>query len=212
MKRGGPYTGAKQQTRARPQPQYFPRALKDVRLARHLKQEALAALLHVNERTLASWLTGERLPTISMVLYLNRQLFGDDTLDTPLMRAYLRDDLHWQLNLQQDEQIRREMQAILAGLEQREQANEAEAAPEEELPLPLFGGPAEQASEAGRHAGKGQDDSASPTLVQGTGNEALQQLFALLDVLRGDPALVPVVQDFLREITGTTSSDVPKLS
>ena len=128
-------TAQREHPRARPQPTHFPAVLKQARLARHLKQEVLAAQLHISERTLVSWETGARLPPVGMVLYLSRRLLGSERLDNELMRAYLLDDLAWQLSLQQDEAILGDLQAAFVDLEQ---SNEAQQETREERPLVLF--------------------------------------------------------------------------
>ena len=64
------------QANTREQP-HFPLALKKARLARQLKQETLAKRLHVKLRTLVSWETGTRIPSIGIVVLLSLLLTDD---------------------------------------------------------------------------------------------------------------------------------------
>jgi transcriptional regulator with XRE-family HTH domain len=186
--------------RARPQPKHFPVALKQARLARHIKQDALAAQLHIAERTLVSWETGARLPPVGMVLYLSRRLLGSERLDNELMRAYVLDDLAWQLSLQQDEAIVSDLQEAFAGFKQSSEAGQQED--QEAHPLVLFENLAAATGEGTSGKGHREGHGGSPQGAAGKsgGDEAALGLLAVLDTLRREPALVSVVLDFLREM------------
>jgi transcriptional regulator with XRE-family HTH domain len=185
--------------RARPQPTHFPVVLKQERLARHLKQEVLAAQLHISERTLVSWETGARLPPVGMVLYLSRRLLGNERLDNDLMRAYLLDDLAWQLSLQQDEAILGDLQEAFVGLEQSNEAEQQETRVEH--PLVLFEGSAVTGDGmSGKEHREGQVKALPGVAGKSGGDEAVLGLLAVLDALRREPSLVSVVLDFLREM------------
>lgn len=194
----GKPTTQREHPRARPQPTHFPAVLKRERLALHLKQEVLAAQLHISERTLVSWETGARLPPVGMVLYLSHRLLGSERLDNELMRAYLLDDLAWQLSLQQDEAILGDLQAAFVSLEQ---SNEAQQETREERPLVLFEGSAVIGDgTSGKEHREGQVEALAGVAGKSGGDEAVLGLLAVLDALRREPSLVSVVLDFLREM------------
>jgi transcriptional regulator with XRE-family HTH domain len=188
--------------RARPQPTHFPAVLKRERLARHLKQEVLAAQLHISERTLVSWETGARLPPVGMVLYLSRRLLGDEHVDSELMRAYLLDDLAWQLSLRQDEAIVSDLQEAFVGLEQISEARAGQQEDQEARPLVLFENLAAVTGDGTSDKGHREGHGEAPQSAAGKsgGDETALGLLAVLDTLRREPALVSVVLDFLREI------------
>jgi transcriptional regulator with XRE-family HTH domain len=175
--------------------------LKRERLARHLKQEVLAAQLHINERTLVSWETGARLPPVGMVLYLSRRLLGSKQLDNEFMRAYLLDDLAWQLSLRQDEAILCDLQEAFVALTSSNEA-EAERKPvQQELSLDLFEKPtAARPGAADREKREAQVEDAPSAAGKGGGEEIALGLLTVLDTLRRDPALISVVLDFLKEL------------
>lgn len=188
--------------RARPQPKHFPVALKQARLARHIKQDALAAQLHIAERTLVSWETGARLPPVGMVLYLSRRLLGSERLDNELMRAYVLDDLDWQLSLRQDKAIVSDLQDALISLEQSSEAENRQQEDQESRPLVLFENLAATTGEGMSGKGQREGHGGSPldTAGKSEGVESALSLLAVFDMLRQEPALVSVVLDFLREI------------
>jgi hypothetical protein len=63
---------------------------------------------------------------------------GSERLDNELMRAYLLDDLAWQLSRQQDEAILGDLWAAFGELEQRNRAEAKQQEASEERPLVLF--------------------------------------------------------------------------
>jgi hypothetical protein len=159
----------------------------------------LAAQLHISERTLVSWETGARLPPVGMVLYLSRRLLGSERLDNELMRAYLLDDLAWQLSLRQDETILGDLRAAFVDLEQSNEAGQQET--REERPLVLFESSAVIGDgTSGKEHWEGQVEALPGVAGKSGGDEAVLGLLAVLDALRREPSLVSVVLDFLREM------------
>src|SRR2546421_11318507 len=79
-------------------PSRFARALKRARFARGWTQARLAAQLGIPKRSIVSWETGERIPSIGMVLLLLDALFpGEElSLHRELATAYIVDDLEGQ--------------------------------------------------------------------------------------------------------------------
>lgn len=171
----------------------FPLALKRARLARQLKQETLAAQLHVKLRTLSSWETGTRLPSVGMVVLLSQVLAESFDLEHDLVRAYIADDLARQTHLQENEQFR---QLALRTLEQF-QARGHEPEQQRER-LSLSGNRREE-----RGLEQVERRQQGPSL-EGTMGDPLRQLFTVLDTLREHTELLPVVQDFLEEVTAVS--------
>ena len=168
------------------EPLRFPLALKQARLGRHMKQETLAAQLHVKVRTLVSWETGTRLPSIGMVALLSDILTGAFDLEHDLVLTYIADDLARQIHLQEDEEVRRRALRLIEQL----QAKGDKRTQEQEPHLSLFGN---LAGERQQEFPQNHDEGAA--------RDRLRQLFAVLEMLRERPELLPVVQDFLREVT-----------
>ena len=197
----GEPTVQREHPRARPQPMHFPAALRRARLARHLKQEVLAAQLHINERTLVSWETGARLPPVGMVLYLSRRLLGSKQLDNEFMRAYLLDDLAWQLSLRQDEAILSDLQEAFVALNSSNEAGVERKPAQQELSLNLFEKPTTtRPGPADRENREAQVEDAPSAVGKRGGEETALGLLTVLDTLRRDPALISVVLDFLKEL------------
>jgi hypothetical protein len=132
-----------------------------------------------------------------MVLYLSRRLLGNERLDNEFMRAYLLDDLAWQLSLRQDEAILGDLRAVLLELEQHHQAEIEQREIQMARPLVLF----EQAAPAsGEDTASGKGKKQREGAEWGGGDGTMQGLLAVLDTLRQEPTLVSVVLDFLREL------------
>ena len=76
-------------------PTRFARALKRARFARGWTQARLAAQLAIPKRSIVSWETGERIPSVGMVVLLLDALFpGEElSLHQELTAAYIVDDL-----------------------------------------------------------------------------------------------------------------------
>lgn len=171
----------------------FPLALKRARLARQLKQEMLAARLHVKLRTLVSWETGTRLPSVGMVALLSLLLTGDLGTNNDLFLAYIADDLARQADSQEDDEFRA---YVLSALQQLSQLQTRDRGQEQEggLRLSLLGDQS-GADEQARYL----DDQGTQRPGETTGN-LLQQLFTVLETLRNHPELISVAQDFLHEM------------
>lgn len=174
----------------------FPLALKKARLAKQLKQETLAAQLHVKLRTLVSWETGTRLPSIGMVILLSLLLTEDLDLSSDLLLAYIADDLARQAHTQDDEFRTLALHTLeqLSLLQTRGHDQEQEREPH----LSLFGNQSREDT---------QEDHLDQRQIwqqdhqyEGIAGDPLQQLFAVLETLRTHPELISVVQDFLREV------------
>jgi DNA-binding transcriptional regulator YiaG len=175
----------------------FSLALKKARLAKQLKQEALAAQLHVKLRTLVSWETGTRIPSIGMVILLNLLLTDGLDLSNDLLLAYIADDLTHQAYIQGDKEFRT---LALRTLEQVSQLQRGarEQAQEREPHLSLFGNQSREGHQ--EHRLDQQEVWQQEHQREGATGDPLQQLFAVLEILRTHPELIPVVQDFLREV------------
>lgn len=173
----------------------FPPALKKARLARQLKQETLAAQLHIKSRTLVSWETGTRIPSVGMVALLSQILTGSFDVENDLMLAYIADDLAHQTHLQKSEQFRQLARQTLEQVQTRGCTPEQQQDPG----LSLFGNrPGKE-----EHA-QGKDEIKTWRQEQrddGARHDPLQQLFGVLDTLREHTELLPVVQEFLHEVT-----------
>ncbi len=177
------------------QPLRFPLALKQARLGKQLKQEALAAQLHVKVRTLVSWETGARLPSVGMVALLIDLLADSLDLSHDLLLAYIADDLARQIPLQEDEQLSLRAFRLLGQVQAKRDEHEQEQEPH----LALFGNRSGERHQelAPVHLGVWQQEQ--PEIS--AGSDPLRQLFTVLETLREQPELIPVVQDFLREVT-----------
>ena len=190
------------QADTREQPR-FPLALKKARLARQLKQETLAAQLHVKLRTLVSWETGTRIPSIGMVVLLGLLLTDGLEMSNDLLRAYIIDDLAHHVRLQEDHEFReRAMQAIqlLQGIpsKAKEQREEAKPLLADDL---MRGDRGQERVEGERTLWQQQQ------VQEGMTEDTLEQLFSLLEWLRQQPALIPVAHGFLREMAMPSSAD-----
>lgn len=171
----------------------FPLALKRARLARQLKQETLAAQLHVKLRTLVSWETGTRLPSVGMVALLSLLLIGDLRANNDLFLAYVADDLARQADSQEDEEFRAHALSALQQLSQYQTRGRGQEQ-EGNLRLSLLGDQS-GADEQAHHL----DDQATQPPGETTGS-LLQKLFTILETLRNHPELISVAQDFLHEV------------
>jgi transcriptional regulator with XRE-family HTH domain len=172
-------------------PTRFARALKRARFARGWTQARLATQLAIPKRSIVSWETGERIPSVGMVMLLLDALFPGEELSfqRELITAYIVDDLERQEQRRgpqsgQDDPLLQRVQRVMAQVKQFATS----AAPVR----PAIGnqGPVAQAEER------------EPSLHQEKVDEqqALEPLFALMDQLRQHPALIPVARDFLREL------------
>ena len=176
-------------------PTRFARALKRARFARGWTQAKLAAQLAIPKRSIVSWETGERIPSIGMVVLLLDVLFPGEELSfhRELIIAYIVDDLERQEQRRdpqrgQDDPLLQRVQRVMAQVLQLPMsATQARPATEHQEAL-------EQADE--------QSGEREPSRAQekATGQQALEPLFALIEQLRQHPELIPVARDFIHEL------------
>jgi transcriptional regulator with XRE-family HTH domain len=160
-------------------PSRFARALKRARFARGWTQAKLAAQLAIPKRSIVSWETGERIPSIGMVRLLLDAVFPGEELSfhRELITAYIVDDLERKAQRRdsqrgQDDPLLQRVQRVMAQVLQPSMS-------------------ATQARPAiGHQEASGQADE----------QQALEPLFALIEQLRQHPELIPVARDFIREL------------
>ncbi len=176
-------------------PSRFARALKRARFARGWTQARLAGQLAIPKRSIVSWETGERIPSIGMVMLLLDALFpGEDiSFQRELITAYIVDDLERQEQRRdaqrgQDDPLLQRVQRVMAEVLQLPTSatqarpaigrQEASEQPDEQLEERELSRPQEKVDE----------------------QQALEPLFALMAQLRQHPELIPVTHDFIREL------------
>jgi transcriptional regulator with XRE-family HTH domain len=172
-------------------PSRFARALKRARMARGWTQAKLAAQLAIPKRSIVSWETGERIPSVGMVMLLLDALFPGEELSfqRELITAYILDDLERKAQ-------RRDAQ--------RGQSERVQRVMAQVLQLPMSTTQARPA--IGHQEASGQADEQleerEPSRSQEKVDEqqALEPLFALMAQLRQHPELIPVTRDFIREL------------
>jgi transcriptional regulator with XRE-family HTH domain len=176
-------------------PSRFARALKRARFAKGWTQAKLAAQLAIPKRSIVSWETGERIPSIGIVMLLLDALFPGEELSfqQELITAYIADDLERQ------EQRRTSQRGQDDPLLQRAQRVMAQV-----LQLPMSATQArptighqvtsEQADE------QWEEDEPPRPREKVDEQQALEPLFALMAQLRQHPELIPVTRDFIREL------------
>ena len=176
-------------------PSRFARALKRARFARGWTQAKLAAQLAIPKRSIVSWETGERIPSVGMVMLLLDVLFpGEElSLHRELITAYIVDDLE-RLERRRDSQ--RDQNAPLLQRMQRVMAQVLQPSPNslQERPVVVHQEASGQVDE--------QLEEREPPLSREKVDEeqALEPLFALMAQLRQHPELIPVANDFIREL------------
>jgi len=176
-------------------PSRFARALKRARFARGWTQAKLAAQLAIPKRSIVSWETGERIPSVGMVMLLLDALFPDEepSLHQELITAYVIDDLERLerrrgLQSDQDDPLLQRMQRVVAQVLQLSTSvtqarqvvehQEASGQADEQLREYELSRPQEKVDE----------------------QQTLEPLFALMAQLRQYPELIPVARDFIREL------------
>ena len=176
-------------------PSRFARALKRARFARGWTQAKLAAQLAIPKRSIVSWETGERIPSVGMVMLLLDALFPGEELSfqRELITAYIVDDLERQEQRRdaqrgQDDPLLQRVQRVIAQV----------------LQLPMSATQARPAigyQEASVQADE-QLEEREPSRPQEKVDEqqGLEPLFALIAQLRQHPELIPVTRDFIREL------------
>jgi transcriptional regulator with XRE-family HTH domain len=176
-------------------PSRFARALKRARFARGWTQARLAAQLAIPKRSIVSWETGERIPSVGMVMLLLDALFPDEELSLhgELITAYVIDDLE-RLERRRDSQrdqadpLLQRMQRVIAQVLQLS-TSVTQARPEVEH------------QEASGQADKQlQEYELSQPQEKVDEQQTLEPLFALMAQLRQHPELIPVARDFIREL------------
>ena len=176
-------------------PSRFARALKRARFARGWTQAKLAAQLAIPKRSIVSWETGERIPSVGMVMLLLDVLFpGEElSLHRELITAYIVDDLE---RLERRIGSQRDQDAPLLQRMQRVMAQVLQPSPNslQERPVVVHQEASGQVDE--------QLEEREPPLSREKVDEeqALEPLFALMAKLRQHPELIPVANDFIREL------------
>jgi transcriptional regulator with XRE-family HTH domain len=169
-------------------PTRFARALKRARFARGWTQARLAAQLAIPKRSIVSWETGERIPSVGMVMLLLDTLSpGEElSLHRELVTAYIADDLERQEQRREhqpnrDDPLVQRVQHVMAQvLQLPTSTTQAE---------PLTGHLVAEEQEPSRPHTKREDQ------------HALEPLFALIEQLRQHPELIAVARDFIHELT-----------
>jgi transcriptional regulator with XRE-family HTH domain len=176
-------------------PTRFARALKRARFARGWTQAKLATQLAIPKRSIVSWETGERIPSVGMVVLLLDALFPGEELSfhRELITAYIVDDLERQEQRRdpqrgQDDPLLQRVQRVMAQV----------------LQLPMSATQARPATEHQEASEQADDrlEEHEPSRLQekATGQQALEPLFALIEQLRQHPELIPVARDFIHEL------------
>lgn len=172
-------------------PSRFARALKEARFARGWTQAKLAAQISVPKRSIVSWETAERLPSIGMVIVLLDTLIAkeDLSLHHTLLCAYIADDLERQENRKDQQQSEGALLQRLHRLRERVL----------QLPTRKPGDlSSHQSKNAGDHAAT--QEHTSPQTQQMSEQQALEPLFGLMAQLQQHPELITVARDFIHEL------------
>jgi transcriptional regulator with XRE-family HTH domain len=177
-------------------PSRFARALKRARFARGWTQVKLAVQLAIPKRSIVSWETGERIPSVGMVMLLLDALFpGEElSLHRELITAYIVDDLE---RLEQRRDSQRDQDDLLLQRMQRVMAQVLQLPPSITQARPAV--EHQEASEQADEQLKEYEPSWPQEKVDE--QQALEPLFALMAQLRQHPELIPVARDFIRELT-----------
>ncbi len=176
-------------------PSRFARALKRARFARGWTQAKLAEQLTISKRAIVSWETGERIPSVGMVILLLDGLFPDEefSLHRELITAYIVDDLERQEQRRdpqrdQDDPLLQRVQRMIAQV----------------LQLPMRATQARPATgnRVAEEQAVSQLEEREPSRPQEQADDqqALEPLFTLMAQLRRHPELIPVARDFIREL------------
>jgi transcriptional regulator with XRE-family HTH domain len=176
-------------------PSHFARALKRARFTRGWTQAKLAAQLAISKRSIVSWETGERIPSVGMVILLLDALFPDEefSLHRELITAYIVDDLERQAQRRdpqrdQDDPLLQRVQRVMTRVLQLSM-RAMQARPAKEY---------QEASEQTTSQLEGHEPLRPGE--QADEQQALEPLFALMAQLRQHPELIPVARDFIREL------------
>ncbi len=176
-------------------PSRFARALKRARFSKGWTQAKLAAQLAIPKRSIVSWETGERIPSVGMVMLLLDALFPGEELSfqRELITAYIVDDLERQEQRRgpqrgQDDPLLQRVQRVMAQVLQLPM-NATQAGPARGLQV--------EEEQVGEQV---EEREPSRPGEQVDEQQALEPLFALMAQLRQHPELIPVTRDFLREL------------
>lgn len=176
-------------------PTRFARALKRARFARGWTQTKLSTQLAIPKRSIVSWETGERIPSVGMVILLLDALFPGEELSfhRELITAYIVDDLERQEQRRgthrgQDDPLRERIQRVMAQVFQLS-TSDAQVKPVREH---------QEASELANQQGEERSPPRPHEKVDE--QQVLEPLFALMAQLRQYPELIVVTRDFLREL------------
>jgi transcriptional regulator with XRE-family HTH domain len=173
-------------------PSRFARALKQARFAKGWTQVELAEQLSVPKRSIVSWETAERVPSIGMVVILLDGLCSSSewSLQHELLCAYIVDDLE-----RQERREDRKVHQNTAFLQRIQRLMERV------LELPAHASMEVASKEQKRVEEAVPDQGDEPLPSQLTGEQhVLEPLFALMNQLRRHPELIPVARDFIREM------------
>lgn len=177
-------------------PSRFARALKRARFARGWTQAKLAAQLAIPKRSIVSWETGERVPSVGMVTLLLDALFpGEElTFHRELFTAYIVDDLERQEQRRdsqrgQDDPLLQRLQRVMAQVLQLLPMSATQARPAM--------GHQEASEQADEQLGEREPSRPQEQVDE---QQAFEPLFALMAQLRQHPELIPVTRDFIHEL------------
>src|SRR5215469_4968752 len=176
-------------------PTRFARTLKQARFARGWTQAKLAAQLAIPKRSIVSWETGERIPSVGMVVLLLDALFPREelSLHQELVAAYIVDDLERQEERRGSQRgpgdplLQRVQRVMVQVLQLPTSAALARPAP----------GHQEAVAQVDEQL---EEREPPPPHEQVDEQRALEPLFALMTQLHQHPELIPVTRDFLREL------------
>jgi transcriptional regulator with XRE-family HTH domain len=175
-------------------PSRFATALKQARFRKGWTQAKLAAQLSISKRSIVSWETAERIPSIGMVILLLDALLTEEelSLHREMITAYIVDDLERlqrrkDLQRQQDDPFLQRVQRMIERVLQLP-ARSVQARPSKEHRV------AEERMVS-------QWEEREPFQPQQVGEQqALEPLFTLMAQLHQHPELIPVARDFIREL------------
>ena len=173
-------------------PSRFARALKQARFAKGWTQAELAAQLSMPKRSIVSWETAERIPSIGTVVVLLDALNSEEELSLhhELLCAYIVDDLERQESRKDrksnpDTPLLQRIQRMIGRVLQ--------------LPTRATMAPFSQKQE--NTGGQVLNQVDEPLQSQKTSEQqALEPLFGLMTQLQQHPELIPVARDFIREL------------
>ncbi|MBV9688673.1 MAG: helix-turn-helix transcriptional regulator [Ktedonobacteraceae bacterium] len=176
-------------------PSRFARALKRARFARSWTQAKLAKQLAISKRSIVSWETGERIPSVGMVILLLDALFSDEelSLHRELVTAYIVDDLERQ---EQRRDPQRDPDDPLLLRVQRVMAQVLQLSLRATQARPVMGN---QVAEKQADDQLGEHEPLRPQ-GKADNQQVLEPLFALMTQLGQHPELIPVARDFIREL------------